>query len=87
MERALRIATWIAAALLLGGLLLWIAGAAGGDPLMHAGLLLLIATPIARVVLALFDFLTARDWTFAALTAVVLACLAIPILRFLWSLG
>ena len=87
MERALRIATWIAAALLLCGLLLWMAGAPGGEPMMHAGLLLLIATPIVRVVLALVDFLAARDWTFAALTAVVLACLAIPIVRFLWSLG
>ena len=87
MERALRIATWIAALLLLCGLLFWMAGAAAGDPLMHAGLLLLIATPIARVVLALIEFLKARDWTFAAFTAVVLACLAIPILRFLWSLG
>lgn len=86
MERALRIATWIAAALLLSGLLLWTAGAPGGDPLMHAGLLLLISTPIARVALALVDFLRARDWTFVVLTAVVLACLAIPIVRFLVSL-
>lgn len=85
MERALRVATWIAAGLLLAGLLLWMAGVAAGDPVMHAGLLLLIATPIARVVIALIDFLVLRDWRFAMLTGVVLLSLAYPIVRFFLS--
>jgi uncharacterized membrane protein len=86
MERALRIATWTAAGLLLAGLLLWMAGVPAGDPVMHAGLLLLITTPIARVLMALADYVAARDWKFAALTLIVLACLVVPLSRYFLSL-
>jgi uncharacterized membrane protein len=39
------------------------------------GLLLLIATPIARVVFSLVGFWVERDWMYVAVTAVVLALL------------
>ncbi len=39
------------------------------------GLLLLIATPVARVVFSLALFALERDWTYVALTTIVLAIL------------
>jgi uncharacterized membrane protein len=42
---------------------------------IQLGLLLLIATPVARVVLSLTLFSLVRDYTYAAFTAVVLAVL------------
>ena len=85
MEHALRLATWAAAALLVTGLGLWLGGAAQATFVLHAGLWLLIATPIIRVVMALGSYAAERDWTFLFLTAVVLACLAFPIVRYLAS--
>jgi uncharacterized membrane protein len=48
-----------------------------GDPaaVIQFGLLLLIATPIARVAMMLLDFALRRDRTYIAITAVVLAAL------------
>ena len=40
---------------------------------IQAGVLLLILTPILRVVLSFFSFVEERDWLYAAITAVVLA--------------
>ncbi len=85
MERALRIATWLAATLLLIGLALWLAGAAQAALVLHTGLWLLIATPMVRVLMALAEYLKTRDWTFVALTLVVLACLVFPLVRYFLS--
>ena len=82
MERLLRIATWIAAALLLAGLLLWLGGAPQAGRMLHAGLWLLISTPIVRVLLALTEYAKTRDWTFVALTLIVLACLIFPLANY-----
>jgi uncharacterized membrane protein len=43
--------------------------------LIQLGLLLLIATPIARVALSVFAFFRQRDWTYVAVTLFVLAVL------------
>ncbi len=43
--------------------------------LIQLGLLLLIATPVARVVFSLILFARERDWTYVAITIVVLAVL------------
>ena len=40
---------------------------------IQTGVLLLILTPILRVVLSFFSFVEERDWLYAAITAVVLA--------------
>jgi uncharacterized membrane protein len=53
-------------------------GVAAGDAtaLMQLGLLLLIATPVARVALATVAFATQHDRTYVVLTLIVLALLA-----------
>ena len=43
--------------------------------IIQFGLLLLIATPIARVTFSLVGFAMERDWTYAVITAIVLAIL------------
>jgi len=40
--------------------------------LLHAGVILLLITPVARVVVSIAQFAAARDWTFMGLTIVVL---------------
>jgi uncharacterized membrane protein len=46
-----------------------------GRGLIQLGLIVLIATPIARVVFSVFAFLYQRDWTYVVVTLVVLALL------------
>ena len=48
--------------------------------IIQAGILLLIATPIARVLLAAITFARVRDWIYAAISCTVLMLL-------IWSLG
>ena len=43
--------------------------------LIQLGLLVLIATPVARVVFSVYAFLRQRDWTYVAVTLIVLAVL------------
>jgi uncharacterized membrane protein len=43
--------------------------------IVQVGLLLLIATPVARVTFSLFAFLRKRDWAYVAVTAIVLGVL------------
>lgn len=40
--------------------------------LLQAGLVILILTPTARVVLSIVEYASARDWTFTLLTSIVL---------------
>lgn len=51
-----------------------------GHSVILIGLLLLILTPIVRVLLAVFGFLRERDWTYTAISAVVLAILLYSVL-------
>lgn len=87
MEQLLRVMTWIAAALLAAGLALWLADVGLASGALHAGLWLLISTPVLRVIMALADYTRERDWTFAALTLIVLGCLVFPIARYILSLS
>lgn len=41
--------------------------------LTRAGLIVLMSTPVARVVVSVVDYARQRDWTFLALTSIVLA--------------
>lgn len=86
MERVLKLGVWLAAALLATGLVLWLAGQPAGEPVLRAGLWVLIAAPITRMLTALAGYIAERDWTFVALASVVLICLFFPIVRFLLSL-
>jgi uncharacterized membrane protein len=68
-------AVLIAAGCLLAGLALWMGAAPAGPALMNAGLIVLMATPVLRVTLSIFENVHERDWTFAAVAAAVLAIL------------
>ncbi len=50
-------------------------GLALPDAVILAGLLALIATPVARVVFTLVAFALRRDWMYVAITAIVLVVL------------
>ena len=40
--------------------------------LLQAGIIILLLTPTARVVLSIVEYASARDWTFTLLTSIVL---------------
>jgi uncharacterized membrane protein len=46
-----------------------------GRGLIQLGLLVLIATPVARVLFSVLAFVYEKDWTYAAITMIVLALL------------
>ena len=46
-----------------------------GQAIVSVGLILLIATPVLRVAVAIFAFLTQKDRTFAVITSIVLLLL------------
>jgi uncharacterized membrane protein len=53
--------------------LLWQAVLRGeGRPLIQLGLLVLIATPIARIVFSIFGYLMEKDYLYTVLTVIVL---------------
>jgi uncharacterized membrane protein len=56
------------------GLLMTLAGVADSASavLLETGILILICTPAARVLVSTFQYVSQRDWQFAALTAIVL---------------
>ena len=60
--------TWLAVGLLLD---LAIGGALAAL-LLNAGIVVLLATPLARVVVSTAQYVSQRDWRFAALTFIVL---------------
>jgi len=56
------------------GLLLVLINGEGGAAglLLHTGIVVLLATPVARVVVSTAQYVIARDWAFTALTMIVL---------------
>ena len=74
LGRVLRVGVTLSTLALVAGLA--VAARAGGGPqatrLLTIGVLLLIATPVARVVVSALAYLQQRDWTFALLTLIVL---------------
>jgi uncharacterized membrane protein len=70
----LRAGVIASSACLAVGLLLWLA--TGGGPvssfLLNAGIVILLATPLARVIVSTIEYVHERDWAFATLTFVVL---------------
>jgi uncharacterized membrane protein len=59
------------------GLALTLAGVApaAADRILRIGLMILMATPVARVMAATIEYATERDWAFLAVTLSVLAVL------------
>jgi uncharacterized membrane protein len=63
--------------LLAVGLLLQLLGvkSAAASALTKGGLVVLMATPVARVVVSVVEYVVERDWMFVTLTAIVLIIL------------
>ena len=82
LERAvgavLRAGVTISSACMVLGLVATLATGEGAAArvLLHAGIIILLATPVARVAVSIVQYVIARDWTFAVLTTIVLVELA-----------
>ncbi len=85
--RVLRIGTVTSSAFLAAGLLLTIAGtgASVAGILLPAGLIILIATPAARVIVSVVEYARERDWLFVALTLTVLLALVASVVAAFWG--
>jgi uncharacterized membrane protein len=69
----LRAGVVISSTCLAVGLLLYLAtGGPVAALLLNAGIVVLLATPLARVVVSTVQYISQRDWPFAALTFIVL---------------
>jgi uncharacterized membrane protein len=77
LGRILKAGVLASTGLLAAGLLLQLVGVEAGaaSALTRAGLITLMATPVARVVVSVIEYALERDWIFAALTTVVLSIL------------
>jgi uncharacterized membrane protein len=53
-----------------------------GPTVIQFGILVLLATPVARVILSVFAFALQRDWLYILITLIVLAVLLFSILGF-----
>lgn len=74
----LRFGTLASSSLFAISLVMALASARAGlaQRLADAGLVILLATPAARVVVSVIEYVRERDWVFVALTLVVLLALA-----------
>ena len=77
LGRVLQIGSMASTALLTAGLVLSLVApqADATRRLLGAGLVVLMATPAARVSVSVAEYANERDWTFVALTATVLLVL------------
>jgi hypothetical protein len=75
--RLLQTGVWMAALCLGTGLTLWIAGGPRrpANLLLSGGLIVLMLTPLARVLASLVAYIRLRDWFFAGTTAMVFVVL------------
>ena len=58
------------------GLLLTLAGGAAASAstiFLNAGVIVLLATPVTRVLVSVLEYVSQRDWLFVTLTTIVLA--------------
>lgn len=71
----------VSAGLLALGLSFWLFGPGGlrTDWLLNAGLIVLMATPILRVVVSVAEYVRLRQWFFVVVTVVVLAELMVTV--------
>jgi uncharacterized membrane protein len=77
LARLLRIGSMIAAALLSAGIAAMVVGLTGFAPrLITAGLMVLLGTPVLRVLVAAIIFVKQREWRFALFSLVVLCSVA-----------
>ena len=69
IELILTAGVFVSGALLLAGL------ATGREPLLRAGVIMLVATPVARVFVLTLGLFQRRDWFFGVLSLAVLGVL------------
>lgn len=81
LGRLLIVGVIVSAALLTVGLALWLAQPDGVAAvwLLNAGLVVLMATPIMRVLVSFAEYVRIRDWFFVATTIVVLVELTVSL--------
>ena len=72
--RVLRIGVTTSSICLAIGLVLSLLGAPGGaaHTLLTVGLVILMATPVGRVVISVVEYTLERDWFFVVMTSIVL---------------
>lgn len=70
--RVLRVGVTASSVCLAVGLASLFLAPASSAWLLQAGLVILIATPTARVILSIVEYASARDWTFTLLATIVL---------------
>lgn len=82
LGRLLATGVIISAALLAIGLGLWLLNPQSQAAfwLLNVGLLVLMATPIMRVVVSFAEYVSTRQWFFAGVTIVVLVELSVTVL-------
>ena len=56
----------------IGLALSWLGAGATSRTLLQAGVLVLLSTPVARVLVSTVEYIHERDWAFVTLTAIVL---------------
>jgi uncharacterized membrane protein len=71
----------VSAGLLCVGLALWLASPDSRAALwlLNAGLVVLMATPVLRVVVSVVEYVRMRDWFFVAITILVLVELTVTV--------
>ena len=80
LGRLLQTCVFSSATCLFVGLLAWMTTSSGGSyGLMTAGLVILMATPLLRVLVSLVAYARMRDWFFVTTTLAVLALLALTL--------
>jgi uncharacterized membrane protein len=73
--KVLRVGVLVSSACLAVGLVLSFLSSPPSiaTPLLQLGIVVLLCTPVARVVVSVLEYIGKRDWLFATLTLIVLA--------------
>ena len=84
--KLLRVGVVLSTMLLTAGVLISISGAARSiaEPLLSMAILILLGTPVARVVISVVEYVRERDWLFVTLTLIVLLTLAGSVVAAFW---
>ena len=87
--RVLRLGVGASSVLLAAGLLLTLVheGDDVAPIVLTIAIIILLATPAARVAISVVEYIRERDWLFVALTSIVLLTLAGSIAVAFWSTG
>jgi uncharacterized membrane protein len=87
--RVLRLGVGASSVLLVAGLLLTPIDGAGrvSHIVLATAIIILLATPAARVVISVAEYVRERDWLFVALTLIVLVTLAGSVVVAFWGPG